>query len=70
MGSAIFIFASQALAVTAPAASSPVPRGAHVSAVATVEILRAQTTRDERGPDVLTRHRLAKADGWVIIEFE
>ena len=54
------LLASQALALTAPVAEPAAP-GARVSALATVEILRAQTTRDEAGPQVLVRHRRVKA---------
>ena len=70
MGPVLLLLASQALVLTAPTASAPAPQGARVSAVATVEILRAQTTRDEAGPQILARHRQAKADGRVLIEFE
>ena len=72
MASAIILLASQALALTAPTAMMPTPRGAQVSAAATatVEILHAETTREEPGPQALKRQRLTSADGRVSIAFE
>jgi hypothetical protein len=67
MGSVTILLASQALALAAPA---PVQQGARVSAIATVEILHAETTRDEPGPQALVRHRRANADSRISIEFE
>ena len=67
---AFLILASQALAIAAPAASAPKPSGARVSAVATAEILHAETTREDGGALALNRHRRASADGRVTIEFE
>ena len=67
---AFLILASQALAIAAPAASAPKPSGARVSAVATAEILHAETTREDGGVLALNRHRRASAVGRVTIEFE
>ena len=70
MVSALFLLASQALALTAPAADRPAPRGVQVSAAATVEILHAETTREDPGPQALKRQRRTGADGRIAIEFE
>ena len=69
MGSVILLLASQALAVATPVPGKP-PPGARVSAVATAEILRAETTRDEGTAMSLQRHRRTNSDGRVAIEFE
>ena len=70
MGSAIILLASQALALTSPAVDAPVVHGAQVSAIATVQILHAETTREEAGPQALKRQRRIGAAGRVSIEFE
>ena len=70
MVSKIILLASQALALTAPAADRPSARGAQVSAAATAEILHAETTREDSGPQALKRQRRTGADGRVSIEFE
>ena len=74
MASAIILLASQALALVpafaAPAAEAPALRGVRISAAATVEILRAETNREARGPQELTRQRRTGADGRISIEFE
>jgi len=70
MGGAILVFVSQALVVATPPVSASVVPGARISALATVEILRAETTRDDGGKHALKRHRRADADGRVTIEFE
>ena len=74
MGSVIILLASQVLALTAPAAPAPLdapgPRGAQVSAAATVVILHAETTRAEAGAQALKRQRLTSAEGRVTIAFE
>ena len=70
MGSVITILASQVLALSAPAADAPAVQGARVSATATVEILHAETTREEAGPQALKRQRRIGAAGRVSIEFE
>ena len=70
MGSVIFLLASQALALAAPVAEAPAPRGAHVSAAATVEILQAETNRADAGPQALKRQLRTGAEGRVSIEFE
>ena len=70
MASAIILLASQVLALAAPAAETPALGGARISAAATVEILRAETNREARGPQELTRQRRTGADGHISIEFE
>ena len=70
MVSAIILLVSQTLALAAPGAEPPAPRGAQVSAAATVEILHAETTREVPGPQALKRQRRTGADGRVSIEFE
>ena len=70
MASAIILLASQVLALAAPAAETPALRGARISAAATAEILRAETNREARGPQELTRQRRTGADGHISIEFE
>ena len=70
MGSVIILLASQALALAAPAAGTPSPQGARVVAIATVEILHAETTRIEAGPQALKRHLSINSAGQVSIEFE
>ena len=70
MVSALILLASQALALAAPAADRPAPRGAQVSAAATAEILHAETTREPTGPQALKRQRRTGVDGRVAIEFE
>ena len=70
MGSLIILLVGQTLALAAPAAERPTPRGAQVSAAATAEILHAETTREDAGPQALKRQRRAGADGRVSIEFE
>ena len=69
MGSTFILIASQALVLAAPAATPP-PQGARVSALASVEILRAATTRDDGAALALNRHRRASPDGRITIEFE
>ena len=70
MGSVIILLASQALALTVPAANPPAAHGARVSATATVVILHAETTREEAGPLALKRQSRIGAGGRVSIEFE
>ena len=70
MGSVIALLASQVLALSAPVADWPAAHGAQVSAVATVEILHAETTREVPGPQALKRQRRIGAAGQVSIEFE
>ena len=70
MVSAIILLASQALALAAPAADPPAARGAQVSAAATAQILHAETTREDSGPQALKRQRRAGADGRISFEFE
>ena len=70
MGSAILFMASQVLIMAAPATSGPSPSGVRVSGIATVQILRAETTRDDGGVTALKRHRRLAAGGRVTIEFE
>ena len=70
MGSLIIVLASQALALSAPQAELPAARGARVSAAATVQILHAETTREDAGPQALKRQRLTSAGGRVSIAFE
>ena len=70
MGCLIIMLASQALALSIPAAELPATRGARVSAAATVQILHAETTREDTGPQALKRQRLTSADGRVSIAFE
>ena len=70
MGSLIIVLASQALALATPVMGTPAPHGARVSAAATVEILHAETTREEPGPQALKRQRRTGADGRISIEFE
>ena len=70
MESVIILLASQALALSVPAADAPVAHGAQVSAIATVEILHAETTRELPGPLALKRQRRIGAAGQVSIEFE
>lgn len=69
MGSTFILIASQALILAAPAAT-PQPQGARVSALASAEILRAATTRDDGAAPALNRHRRASPDGRITIEFE
>ena len=70
MGSLIIVLASQALALSALPAELPAARGARVSAAATVQILHAETTRENTGPQALKRQRRTGADGRISIEFE
>ena len=70
MGSLIIVLASQALALAAPPAELPAARGVRVSAVATVQILHAETTLEDTGPQALKRQRLTSADGRVAVAFE
>ncbi|MDL2351889.1 MAG: hypothetical protein QFC78_03490 [Pseudomonadota bacterium] len=69
MSSAILLFAGQALALAAPATALSPPLRVRVTALATAEILRAETTRDD-GAQALIRHRRTDADGRAIIDFE
>ena len=70
MGSAITLLASQVLAFTAPSVNAAVAQCARISAIATVQILHAETTREEAGPLALKRQRRIGAGGRVSLEFE
>ena len=70
MGSVITLLAGQMLALAVPPEEWPAARGARISAIATVEIVHAETTREEAGPLALKRQRRIGAGGRVSIEFE
>jgi hypothetical protein len=67
---AILFAAAQALASVPPSVEGQPQVGARVSAVATVEILSAATTRDQVQDRPIARHRRAGGDGRIMLEFE
>ncbi|MFM5915983.1 MAG: hypothetical protein ACKOOL_00425 [Novosphingobium sp.] len=71
MNPAILILMAQALAAVAmPAANASRPSGVRVTALATVEILPAATTRDGVQDRQVTRHRRTGSAGEITLEFE
>ncbi|MFM5893579.1 MAG: hypothetical protein ACKOQM_04000 [Novosphingobium sp.] len=69
MNAALLLFAAQALAAGSPLDATS-RGGVRVTAIATVEILSAATTRDEAHDRPITRHRRIGAEGRITLEFE
>ncbi len=73
MVGAMFLWAAQVLVLAAPAAPVAARQAGHaatISAVATVQIVHAETTRADAGPRALKRQLQTDAQGRSSIVFE